>query len=143
MFSFRHFDNHLIDYGKAEWIQELCGNLFGEISAGGAVGLFEGGEGGGHGLKNAGLEGEEVELALALNVNQACGFEFLDVVGEGGCGDGEGGAGLGAANGAVGGGDLLKQLKPARIGEGFEDCGAMRAGEADGFRGWWRGGRAV
>ncbi len=80
-----------------KWIQELCGNLFEGISAVGAGGLFEGRQGGGYGLKDAGLEGEEVELALALDVDEAGGFEFLYMVGEGGGGDGEGGAGLGAA----------------------------------------------
>jgi hypothetical protein len=48
-------------------------------------------------LQHVGAEGEEVEFAFAANVDEAGGFELLDVVGEGGGGDGQGGAGLSAA----------------------------------------------
>ena len=68
-----------------------------------------------------------MELALAADVDEAGGFEFLDVVREGGGGDGQCGACLRAAQGTTGFGDALEQLEAARVGEGLEDGGAAGA----------------
>ena len=89
----------------------------------------------GKGLQNAGFESEEVEFALAFNVNEAGRFELLDVVREGGGGNGEGRTRLRATEWAACGGDFLQELKPARVGQGFENGVAPSVGETDGFCG--------
>jgi len=76
-----------------------------------------------------------VELAGALNLNEAGSFELLDVVRERGGGDGQRGAGLGATERASGLGDALKEIETARVGEGFEDGGAAFGRYSSGF-GW-------
>ena len=65
--------------------------------AGRAVALFEGGERGGEGVENSGAQGHVVELAFAADVDEAGGFELLDVMGERGGGDRQSGACLRAA----------------------------------------------
>jgi hypothetical protein len=101
----------------------------------GAGGDVEVGEDGDDAFEDAGAEGEEVEFTLAADVDEAGGFEFLDVVRERGGRDGQGGAGLGAAQWTASLGDALEQLKAARIGQGFEDRGAARGGETERFGG--------
>ena len=63
--------------------------FYGTVLAGRAERRFEGDETSGERLKDAGLESEEMEFALVLNMNEARRFEFLDVVREGGGGDGK------------------------------------------------------
>jgi hypothetical protein len=63
---------------------------------------------------------------LTLGVNEAGGFEFLDVVRERGRRDGKGGEGFSAAQWTAGFGDLFKELKSLWVGEGFEDGCAAR-----------------
>jgi len=99
----------------------------------GAGGDVEVGEDGDDAFEDAGAEGEEVELAFAADVDEAGGFELLDVVGEGGGGDGQGGTSFHAAQRTACFGDALQQLKAARVGQGFEDGGAARGGEANGL----------
>jgi len=73
------------------------------------------------------------ELACPLHVNQAGGFQFLDVVGEC-CGrDSQGGEGFRAAQGTGGRGDTLQEFKPMGIGQRFQDGGAARTGQLDRF----------
>ena len=76
-----------------------------------------------------------MELAFATDVDEAGGFEFLNVVREGGRRDGQGGAGLRAAQWTCGFGDALNELEAVRVGECLEDGGALGAGEADEFAG--------
>ena len=64
--------------------------LFGWDRKGGAAFLPELGEGGDERVEHSGAQGEEVEFALAGHVDEARGFEFLDVVGESRRGNGEG-----------------------------------------------------
>src|SRR5580658_3913703 len=113
----------------------LWKSLPGSDSALGAGVCVERSEDGDEALHDAGAEGEEVELSLAANLDEAGGFELLDVVGEGGGGDGEGGAGFSAAQRAAGPGDALEQLEAARIGQRLEDGGAAGAREAEGSGG--------
>jgi hypothetical protein len=81
-------------------------------------------------FEGAGAEGEEVELAFAADLDEAGGFKFLDVVGEGGGGDGKGSAGLSAAERTVGFGDAFKELETTGIRERLEDGGAASGREA-------------
>src|SRR5580658_958001 len=109
-----------------------------------AAGGLERSKVGGERVENAGAQREKVELALAANLDEACGFKLFDVVRERGGGDRQRGAGLRAAQRAIGLGDLFKQLEAARIGERFQDGGAFGAGQACGFRrcsgrGWFGG----
>lgn len=76
-------------------------------------------------------QGEEVELALAPHIDQAGGFEFLDVVRERGCGDGQGRTGLRATEWTTGFCNALQQLEAPRISEGLEDSGAAGGAEMD------------
>jgi hypothetical protein len=62
-------------------------------------------------------------------VDEAGGFELLDVVRERGGRDGKRGEGIGATERTSGFGDLLEELKTSRVGEGFEDCGLARSRE--------------
>lgn len=89
----------------------------------------------GNALQNAGFEGEEVEFALPLDVNDAGRFEFLDVVRERSSGNGKSCTSLRATQWASGGSDLLQELKPARVGQRFENGVAPSVGETDGFCG--------
>ena len=110
-----------------------CGNPIGADRAGRSS--AERGEAGDEGIENAGAQGKEMKLALAVDLDEAGGFQFLDVMGEGCGGDGERRAKLGAAQGTGGPGDAFEKLKPLGIGERFQQCGAAGAGEAGGF-GW-------
>ncbi len=110
-------------------------NPMGTVSADGAEGRFEGDETGGEGLQDAGLEGEEMEFALALNVNEARRFEFLDVVGEGGGRDGKSRSCLRTTERTTGRCDLLEELKAARVGQRLENGRAAGAGKTDGLCG--------
>ena len=101
--------------------------------------LLQGGERGGQGVENPGAQGHVMVLAFAANADEACSFEFLDVVRERGGGDGQGGAGLRAAQRTCGFGDVLKEFEAARIGERLEERGAASTGDADGpGAGWLR-----
>ena len=93
----------------------------------------EGDETGGEGLQDAGLEGEEMEFALALNMNEPGRFELLDVVGKGGGGDGKGGPCLRTTERTFGRGDPLEEFEAARIGEGLENGRAAGAGKTHGL----------
>ena len=61
---------------------------------------FEGGEGRGQGVKDAGAEAHVVELAFAADGDEAGGLQFLDVVRERGGGDGQGGRAWAQPSGA-------------------------------------------
>jgi hypothetical protein len=129
----RHFDNYRNDEQTRKWIQERMWKFFAEDSAGGAGAGFEGGKLGGEGFEDAGAEGEVVEFALAADVDEAGGFQLLDVVGKGGGGDGQRGAGLSAGQRAAGFSDALEKLEAPRIGEGLENGGASGTCEAHYF----------
>jgi hypothetical protein len=117
-------------------------------SAGWAGGRAEGLKIRRQGFEDSGLDGEEGELPFPANVDEAAGLEFLDVMGEGGRGDGKGFVRGGAAEGALRAGDCFEKFETFGIGEGLEDGAALGAGEADGpgggggFR-FWFGGRHV
>jgi hypothetical protein len=91
-------------------------------------GRGKGFEGGGERFEDAWAQGEEVELAFARDLNQASGFQLLDVVRERGGGDGKCGAGVGATDRAGCFGDSLEEFETLRIGESLEKSGAMSAG---------------
>ena len=60
-------------------------DFLGRILEGGSLEALEVGE---EGLPDVAAEGEFGEFAFALDVDEAGGFEFLEVMGEGGGGDG-------------------------------------------------------
>jgi hypothetical protein len=99
-----------------------------ESSVGAAGGSFKGDEAVGEGLEDARTESEEVEFSFTANGYEAGGFEFLDVVGERGGGDGQSGESLRTAERTAGFGDALEQFKAARIGKSFKDGCAASAG---------------
>jgi len=98
------------------------------VSAAGAGSSVQGREDVREGLEDAGAKGEETEFSFAADVDEAGGFEFLDVVGESGGGDGKGLEGLRATERTTGFGDAFEEFETAGIGEGFEDGGAAGAG---------------
>ena len=111
----------------------LWKSFLGSASGLGAGVCVECSENGDEALHDAGAQSEEVEFALAANLDETGGFEFLDVVGERGGRDGQGGAGFGAAQRTAGLGDALEELEAARVGERFEDGGTAGAGETGGL----------
>ena len=133
--SFRRFYNYRIDGAAGKRIQEKCGKPFSGGLDVGACGwtTVSGGESG-EGCEKCGPDfriGRKVnEFALTLGVNEAGGFEFLDVVRERSGRDGESGQGFSAAEWTSGFGDLLEELKSLGVGESFEDCGAAWGGES-------------
>ena len=84
-------------------------------------------------LKNACAERQEMEFALALDLDEAGSFEFLDVVGERRGFDGQSGASLGTTQWAGSPGDALQQFKSLGVCESLENGGAAGAGQAGGF----------
>ncbi len=125
-------------------IQKRCGNLFFAVASGGkAAGGAEGLEGFCYRVEHTRLQAEQVEFAFALDADEAGSFEFLDVVGERGSGNGQRGARGGAVHGTAGFGDLFQQLEAARVGQRFKDCGAPGAGDArgSGWESWSHGAR--
>jgi hypothetical protein len=84
------------------------------------------------GFENSGLDGEEVEFAVAAHIDQPACLQFLDVMGERCRGNCKRLTCVATAKWAGGFGDTLKQLEALGIGEGFEEGGALGAGEAGG-----------
>ena len=85
---------------------------------------FECSEYGDKALQNSWTEGEEVELAFAAHMDEAGGFELLDVMRKSCSSDGQGGERLRASQRAAGFGNAFEQRESARIGQGLEQCGA-------------------
>ncbi len=106
------------------------------VLAGRAERRFEGDETGSEGLQDPWLEGEEMEFALALNVNEPRRFEFLDVVRESGGRDRKSRSCLRTTERTTGRCDLLEEFKTARISQGLENGRAAGAGKTDGFCRW-------
>jgi hypothetical protein len=104
-----------------------------------AVSGCEGGERSEEGRPGVWIDGEVHKFALTLGVDEACGLEFFDVVGERGRGDGEGGESIRTAEGARGFGDFLQELKAFGICECLEDCGLAGAREFPWSLGWGGG----
>lgn len=86
---------------------------------------LEAAEVGEEGLPDFATEGEAGEFAFAGDVDEAGGFEFFEVVGEGCGGDGHAGAQVGAGGGLVGVGEPLDDFEAAGFAEGFEDGHAL------------------
>jgi hypothetical protein len=82
------------------------------------------------GAEDVALEGEVGEFSLALDANQAGGFEFFHVMGERRRADGLGFAERGAGGGALAAADLGKDLVATGSGEGFRDEGELAVGNA-------------
>jgi hypothetical protein len=107
--------------------------LFRWVRLGVAVQRVECGEAGDKRFKNPGAQRQEMEFALALDLDEAGSLEFLDVVGEcRGC-DGQSSASLGTAQWTGSPGDALQQFKSLGVCESLEKGGAAGAREADGF----------
>jgi len=87
------------------------------------------GEAGDQAIQDPGAQGKKVELAFARDSHQACPFQFLDVMGERGRGDGEGRAEFGAAQGAACLCNAFEQFIALGIGECLEDRDAAGAAE--------------
>jgi hypothetical protein len=85
------------------------------------------------GFEDPGTERQEVEFAFAGDVDQAGGFQLLDVMGKSGGGNGQSRADLRAAQGAVSFGDPFQKLKAPGVGQGLEDGSAAGAGKRSGF----------
>src|SRR3954452_21110908 len=73
------------------------------------------------GVQDFALEGEVGELALPRDGDEARGFQFLKVMGEGCGGDGLALAKVGAGGSLLAGSDLLQDLVTARIGKRLGD----------------------
>jgi|ERR1035441_406985 hypothetical protein len=78
-----------------------------------------------------------MKFALAFDLNEAGGFEFLDVVREGGGRDGKGRSGLHTPERTRSFGNALEEFKAAWICEGLEEGCASSAREARGLN--WTG----
>src|SRR5579863_2945502 len=113
---------------RCEYILKTWRSLF-------CAGLcLEGGNRGSQGLENAGAKAQEVELTLAAGVNDACGFQLLDVVRKRGrryryrlkC--------LRATHRALRACNALQQFKSPRICKSLQDCGPSRPAQASWFR---------
>ena len=101
-------------------------------SADRAGGGLKGGKLDGQGLEGARAERKVVEFSFTANCDKADCFQFLDVVGEGGGGNGQGGTGLRTAERTAGFGNALEKFEAARVGERFQNGSAARSGEACG-----------
>jgi hypothetical protein len=82
------------------------------------------------GAEDVALQGEIGEFSLALDANEAGGFEFFHVMGEGGGADGLGFAEAGAGRSALAAADLGEDLVATGSGEGFRDEGELAVGDA-------------
>ena len=107
--------------------------LFGCVPAAVAIPRSERGESGCERLEHAWTEGQKVELALARDVDQPRGFQFLDVVRKGGGSNRQGRTHLRTAKRARRLRDSLQQFKALGVGEGLENGGALGARQALGF----------
>jgi hypothetical protein len=91
------------------------------------------------GVEYPGAERQEVEFACAGDVDQAGGFQFLDVMGERGRGFGQGGPDVGTAKGTVSLGDPLQKFKPRGICQGLQYGSAASTRKMGGFPGFGEG----
>src|SRR3954454_6541929 len=81
------------------------------------------------GVKDALWEHQAGEFALPNNQNQAGGFQFLEVVGEGSRRDGLALTKVGASGAVHFGGNLFEDLVAARVGERLGDELELLIGE--------------
>ena len=99
----------------------------------GAGGWAEGLESVGEGFKDAGLDGKEVEFSISADVDESAGLQFLDVVRERGGRNRQGFTGGGAGKRTGSARNAFQQVEALRIGERFEKCRALGAGETRDF----------
>ncbi len=94
------------------------------------------------GLPDVSSEGEVGVFAFAGDVDQARGFEFFEVVGEGCGGDGHAGAEVSTCGGVVSLREPLDDFEAAGFAESLEDGHALGGRQHDGGR-WFALGRHV
>ena len=85
-------------------------------------------------LQDVALQAEAGEFALAGDFDEAGGFQFLHMVGQGGGCDGLTSANIGTGGSVFAGADLLQDLMASRIGQGLRDQVNLMLGKGFLFR---------